>query len=223
MPPLQDRDPTASGSRRQRPTLDSSERAEVKTMRNAAIGRTAVVGLVMAALVLAVMVAPAPASAHRRPYCGIWWGSLAKSAGVDDADWLIEGRVGQHPCFDRLVFELYGPAAGARVRYVDRLPVLPGITVQPRGGARLRIDIPTGLPPASATEGRVRSSLGPMDGTPLFDVRGFRTFRDVQWARISGGGAVFGLGLRARLPFRVFVLDGPGRRSRVVVDVAHRW
>lgn len=30
-------------------------------------------------------------------------------------------------------------------------------------------------------------------------------------------------GVRARLPFRVFVLDGPGSGSRLVVDVAHRW
>jgi hypothetical protein len=199
-----------------------SERLGVIVMRNGWMPRVAVMGLVV--LVLAVMAAPAPASAHSRPYCGIWWGSLAKSAGVnDDADWLMEGRVGQHPCFDRLVFELAGPAAGARVRYVDALPVLPGRTVQPRGGARLQIRIPATLPPASATAGRVRSSLGPMDGTPLFDVRGFRTFRDVQWARIDGRGAVFGLGVRARLPFRVFVLDGPAQRSRVVVDVAHRW
>jgi hypothetical protein len=192
------------------------------TMRSSRIRQVAVVGLI--ALALALLAAPAPAGARSRPYCGIWWGSLAKSAGVgDDADWLMEGRVGQHPCFDRLVFELAGPAAGARVRYVDRLPVLAGRTVQPRGGARLQIRIPATLPPASATEGRVRSTLGPMDGTPLFDVRGFRTFRDVQWARIDSRGSVFGLGVRARLPFRVFVLDGPGRHSRVVVDVAHRW
>lgn len=191
------------------------------TMRNGHVRRVAVVGLIV--LALAVMVAPAPASAHGRPYCGIWWGSLAKSAGVDDADWLLTGRVGQHGCFDRLVFELGGPAAGARVRYVDRLPVLPGRTVQPSGGAKLMIRIPATLPPASATEGRIRSTLGPVGSGPLFDVRGFRTFRGVQWARIDGNGAVIGLGVRARLPFRVFVLDGPGGRSRVVVDVAHRW
>ncbi|HEX6257017.1 MAG TPA: hypothetical protein VFZ70_14515 [Euzebyales bacterium] len=190
-------------------------------MRNRHMRHVAVVGLIV--LALALLVAPAPASAHSRPYCGIWWGSLAKSAGVGHADWLMEGRVGQHPCFDRLVFELAGPAAGARVRYVDRLPVVPGRTVQPSGGARLMIRIPTGLPPASATDGSVQSTLGPVNSGPLFDVRGFRTFRDVRWARIDANGAVIGLGVRARLPFRVFVLDGPGERSRVVVDVAHRW
>jgi hypothetical protein len=29
--------------------------------------------------------------------------------------------------------------------------------------------------------------------------------------------------VRARLPFRVFVLRGPGSGSRLVIDVAHRW
>ncbi|ADG76293.1 hypothetical protein Cfla_3416 [Cellulomonas flavigena DSM 20109] len=33
----------------------------------------------------------------------------------------------------------------------------------------------------------------------------------------------FGLGVRARLPFRAFVLAGPGSGSRLVVDVAHQW
>jgi hypothetical protein len=32
-----------------------------------------------------------------------------------------------------------------------------------------------------------------------------------------------GLGVRARLPFRVFKLDGPGEGSRLVIDVAHQW
>jgi hypothetical protein len=32
-----------------------------------------------------------------------------------------------------------------------------------------------------------------------------------------------GLGVRARLPFRAFVLAGPADGSRLVVDVAHRW
>jgi hypothetical protein len=32
-----------------------------------------------------------------------------------------------------------------------------------------------------------------------------------------------GLGLRARLPFRVFTLSGPGSTTRLVIDVAHAW
>jgi hypothetical protein len=29
--------------------------------------------------------------------------------------------------------------------------------------------------------------------------------------------------VRARLPFRVLTLDGPGAGTRLVIDVAHRW
>jgi hypothetical protein len=54
-------------------------------------------------------------------------------------------------------------------------------------------------------------------------VAGYRTFRDVAWAGSFEGQTTFGLGVRARLPFRVFQLDGPGNGTRVVVDVAHRW
>lgn len=185
---------------------------------------TSLILLVLAAVIGMTVIAPAPATAHSQPYCGIWWGSRSKAVGAARADWLMEGRVGRHRCYDRLVFELYGPAAGATVRYVDRIPLMATAGLrQPAGGARLVVRIPAGLPPASATEGRVRAELGPVNDQALFDVRGFRTFRDVTWGGISGRGTIVGLGVRARLPFRVFTLHGPGHRSRVVIDVAHRW
>jgi hypothetical protein len=37
------------------------------------------------------------------------------------------------------------------------------------------------------------------------------------------GQTTFGLGVRARLPFRVLRLAGPGSGQRLVIDVAHRW
>lgn len=52
---------------------------------------------------------------------------------------------------------------------------------------------------------------------------GYTTFRDVRWAGSFEGMSTVGLGVRARLPFRAFVLAGPGSGSRLVVDVAHQW
>ena len=52
---------------------------------------------------------------------------------------------------------------------------------------------------------------------------GYRTFRQVVYAGTFEGYTSVGLGVRARLPFRVLVLDGPGTSSRLVVDVAHHW
>lgn len=55
------------------------------------------------------------------------------------------------------------------------------------------------------------------------DVDGFTTLRSVVYGGGFDGYTTFGFGVRARLPFRVFVLDGPGGHSRIVMDVAHHW
>ena len=57
----------------------------------------------------------------------------------------------------------------------------------------------------------------------LIDTTHFRTFRHVAWAGSFEGMTTIGLGVTARLPFRAFVLPGPGDGSRLVIDVAHRW
>ena len=63
----------------------------------------------------------------------------------------------------------------------------------------------------------------PPNEPELANVAGYRTFRQVSYAGSTEGAAWVGIGLRARLPFRVFTLTGPGAGSRIVVDVAHRW
>ena len=63
----------------------------------------------------------------------------------------------------------------------------------------------------------------PKNRKEVVDVTGYRTFSQVAWAGSFEGQTTIGLGVRARLPYRVFVLDGPGNRTRLVVDVAHRW
>jgi hypothetical protein len=50
------------------------------------------------------------------------------------------------------------------------------------------------------------------------DLTGYRTFRDTRFAGSFEGETQIGLGVRARLPFRVLQLDG-----RIIVDVAHSW
>jgi len=67
------------------------------------------------------------------------------------------------------------------------------------------------------------STYNPANRKALTNVRGYRTFRQVADAGSFEGETTIGLGVRARLPFRVFTLTGPGTTSRIVVDVAHRW
>jgi hypothetical protein len=66
------------------------------------------------------------------------------------------------------------------------------------------------------------------DAAHVVDVAGFPTVRQVVSAGSFEGYTTFGIGVRARLPFRVFVLDGRGSGgpkvgSRLVVDIAHHW
>lgn len=153
------------------------------------------------------------ASASAAPYCGIVWGSLAKSGGVDTSATFAGVRTGRHDCYDRLVLDLTGGASSAfRVQYVDAVLNDPrGDVVPLRGGARLQVVVSA---PANGT---------PAHPTELADVTGYQTFQQVAFAGSFEGQTTIGLGVRARLPFRAFVLAGPGNGSRLVVDVANFW
>ncbi len=180
------------------------------------------------AFVLAGLVSPVAASAA--PYCGIYWGSLAKQgtlAGTGPS-LLTNVRAGRHECYDRLVLDLRSegtarPATGWRAQYVAQVPL--GETGRPlpmRGGAFITIrftgygyDPMTGVP-----------TYAPANVRELVDVSGYRTFRKVALADDFEGVVVIGLGVRARLPFRVFTLVGSPTSpsgARLVIDVAHRW
>ncbi len=160
------------------------------------------------------LVAAAPASAHT-PYCGIRWGSAQKAHTASSAGLLIDIRAGRHACFDRLVLVVKGRAIAYSARYVDAVGQAgTGSPAQVRGAARLRVTVGV---PALATDAWWHE-----DGT-LIRTDGYRTFRDVGFVGRVEGQSTIGLGVRARLPFRVVVVDGPGNVSRIVVDVAHRW
>ncbi|MGW6426885.1 AMIN-like domain-containing (lipo)protein [Nocardia sp. NPDC055053] len=152
-------------------------------------------------------------------YCGLVWGSLDESATNYSTGTVGDVRAGRHECFDRLVVDVTGPAAGYRVGYVDSVTMDgSGAPVPLRGGANLQVVVQA---PAYDTAGN--STYHPANSTELVGVGGYSTFRQVSWAGSFEGQTTLGLGVRARLPFRVFTLDGPGSGSRVVVDVAHYW
>lgn len=175
----------------------------------------------LAAVLLAAVlgfVVQGPASAA--PYCGLTWGSLMKADGAMSGAPVTDVRTGQHYCFDRLVVDLGGtPAPGYSVRYVPQvIQDGSGAVVPTRGGARLQVVVK-----APAYDANGQSTYTPADKAELSNVSGYQTFRQVVWAGSFEGQTTIGLGVRARLPFRVFALDGPGSGSRLVVDVAHYW
>jgi hypothetical protein len=174
----------------------------------------AVLGMVLAAT-LSLVAAPASAA----PYCGIRWGSLPESGSTLSGGPLVNVRSGRHACYDRLVIDVAGPASGYDVRYVRELVQDgSGFVVPARGGARLQVVVR-----APGYDDVGGATYAPADDAHAVDVTGYRTFRQVVWMSSFEGQSELGVGVRARLPFRVFTLDGPGAGSRVVLDVAHRW
>jgi hypothetical protein len=168
----------------------------------------------VAATVLPTQAAGATTTA---PYCAIRWGSTAKQAAATSGTvGLSDVRAGRHACFDRIVLD---GADWARVSYVATVRHDGSGTVVPlQGGARLQV-----LTTRSDDAATGAATYHPADPAHLVDVRGWQTLRQVAFAGSFEGQTTLGVGVRARLPFRVFVLTSPGHSPRVVIDVAHHW
>jgi hypothetical protein len=161
----------------------------------------------------------APSSATAAPYCGITWGSLAKSSSRMTTAPITNVRAGRHTCYDRMVVDIKGKRAGFDVRYVKHVRSEgSGFIVPLRGAADLQVVVR-----APAYNSKGQPTYKPRDRKNLADVSDFRTFRQIAWAGSFEGQTTIGLGVRAKLPFRVFTVAGPGSHTRLVIDVAHRW
>lgn len=137
--------------------------------------------------------------------CRTHWGSAEKTSRSLGNGSVTGLRAGGHACFDRFVV---AGGSSALVGYVSVLRADPSDRVVPlAGGARLRIVV----------FGQLAGNRLPS----LPSVAGLRTFRQVAWAGNFEAVNSVGLGVRARLPFRVFTIGGA--HPRVVIDVAHHW
>ena len=177
--------------------------------RLAAVGIVAALTTPVAATVASTSAAAATSAA---PFCGITWGSLPKATSPSQL-WtgnVIGARTGQHECYDRLVFDI-APGSGRlgyNVRYVSELTGPgSGLPIPISGGAKIQITI--NAPSTLST------------GTRTFS--GWRTFRQLKNLGSFEGYTDYGLGVRARLPMRVFVLTNTDGGRRLVIDVARRW
>lgn len=182
--------------------------------------RRAAAGLAALGMAAGLAVVTSSSATATQGYCGISWGSLPKTAPATETAPMAGVRGGRHQCWDRLVIDVGGNGAnGYNVRYVDQVRADgSGHVVPLRGGAKLQV-----VAVAPAYDHLGNPTFQPGVPSELVDVRNWDTFRQVAWAGSFEGQTTIGLGVRARLPFRVFVLDGPGSGSRIVVDVAHRW
>ena len=158
--------------------------------------------------------------------CDIVWGSLPETNGNMSTRPITNVRAGRHACFDRLVVDLAAPPAGVpagRLGYDVRYGAVgeegTGTRIPLAGDADLRIIVRA--PANDIVTGQV--TYNPPDRRHIVNVTGFSTFRQVASGGSFEGQTTIGLGVRARLPFRVFVLQGPGTGARLVIDVAHHW
>jgi hypothetical protein len=176
---------------------------------------------VAAALGAVVLATPAQAA----PHCGITWGSLTKTASAGDMERVNGVRAGRHACFDRLVIDLGGQDTSFRSYDVRYVPLVytdgKGDAVPVRGAADLQIIVT-----APAYDDNGNPTFAPANRREVVNVSGYTAFRQVAWAGSFEGRTTMALGVRARLPFRVFTLSGvpaSDQGPRLVIDVAHRW
>ncbi|SES33078.1 hypothetical protein SAMN05216199_2898 [Pedococcus cremeus] len=182
-----------------------------------AVVRPLLLALVVGTVPLTAAAATASTPAAT-PYCGIRWGSLAKTSSTSVAGPITNVRSGRHACYDRLVIDLKGKAPGYTVKYVNTFTgAASGLPIPLRGGAKLSVTVNA---PAYTPKGT--ASYTPAHRAEVVDVTGYRTFRQVRWDSSFEGQTQLGLGVRARLPFRVFTLQD-ATTSRLVIDVAHHW
>ncbi|MEV1146465.1 hypothetical protein [Micromonospora sp. NPDC049799] len=160
------------------------------------------------------------AAATGSPYCGITWGSAEKTAGELSGAPLVAVRAGRHDCFDRVVFEFAGAVEGYSIAYGETWTDGEGLALSPytAGDQLLRVSLR-----APAYDDDHLATVPYRVGDRAANVLRYRTLRDVVFGGSFEGYTTFAVGVRARLPFRVFVLAGPGTHSRIVLDVAHQW
>ena len=174
------------------------------------------------AILAASLLGQAPAAGvdeEPGPDCVVSWGSAARQESSSFSGVVTNARVGRQDCYDRFVVDVSGSAGGYDVAYVDavRAPGS-GLVVPLRGEAALRVIVRA---PAHDDDGQ--PTYNPPVPGEVADVAAYETFEQVAFAGTFEGSTTFGLGVRERLPFRVFALDGPGEGSRLVIDVAHAW
>ncbi|TCC00358.1 hypothetical protein E0H26_01275 [Micromonospora zingiberis] len=185
------------------------------------ISRTLAALAVACTTLLAMAGTPTPGTAATgAPYCGITWGSADKDAGTLSGAPLIEVRTGRHDCFDRVVFEFDGAVTGYAVGYGETYTEGEGLALSPytAGDALLRVSLR-----APGYDGEHVATVPYRVGEHAATVLRYQTLRDVVFGGSYEGYSTFAVGVRARLPFRVLVLTGPGTHSRIVLDVAHQW
>ncbi|MER6995102.1 hypothetical protein [Streptomyces sp. NPDC000410] len=152
--------------------------------------------------------------------CSTAWGSGLKSSTASQSKPLTNIRTGQNACYDRMVFDVTGAAAGKvgyHVSYVDAFHQdASGDLIPVSGGAILQIFVSApSYDPATMKPVYAGQAGKPLPGV---NISGYKTFKDTKFGASFEGQTQVGLGVRAKLPFRVLQSG-----DQLIVDVAHTW
>jgi hypothetical protein len=168
----------------------------------------------------------APIPPASQAACGTQgWGTDEKtSASVMTTAPLYLVRVGQHSCYDRVVFDINGPApAGYAVKYVPQVLSDPkGRPVPVPGGAVLQVVVRAPIW-GTDTQGHQPWRKPPAVGDDLVSpaqLAGWNALRAVKFAGSFEGQTTLAVGVRARLPFRVLVTQDASYRH-IVLDIGY--
>jgi hypothetical protein len=154
------------------------------------------------------------------------WGTGTRQRAPSTGAPLYLVRAGRHDCYDRVVFDINAPdAVGYHVQYV---PVVrsdgAGTPYPVAGGAALEVIVHApalGADDQGHQPGKVLASPGQSFYSPA-QLAGWRTLRQVRYAGTFEGQTTIAVGVRTRVPFRVFtILNDRDQVMRVVLDVAH--
>jgi hypothetical protein len=182
--------------------------------------RMAAVSIAMGILV--ALTAATSAESAPRPQaaaCATNWGTQTKAGGLLHTPALLDTRAGQHTCYDRIVFEYAGLATGYRIGYASGVSAEgSGLPLGPytAGGALMSVSLHN---PAYDSAGH--TTYNHLVGDHVVNVLNFNALRDMVYGGSFEGYTQFAVGVRAKLPFRVSKVAGPGAHTRIVVDIAH--
>ena len=181
--------------------------------------RPLALALAFAGLPAVAVAAASPSTAATCATTTAHWGSLPKSVLARQGKPVTSVRAGRHACFDRIVVDLSGRPASYVVAYQPLVISSRNVIMPLRGGAKLAVTVRSETHDTSTDP----KAFHPVNRRELVNVSGFSTLRQIAFVDTFNGYTLFGVGVRARLPMRAFIINGPGVRSRLVVDVAHQW
>jgi hypothetical protein len=169
-----------------------------------------------------------PVDAAKTPACtsAQGWGTGARQRAPYSSAPLYHVRAGRHACYDRVVFDVNGPAAvGYAARYVKVVQADgSGMPVPVAGSAALEVIIHAsaqGTDDQGHQPWKVLAKPGQDFYSPA-QLAGWRTLRQVRSAGSFEGQTTIAVGARSRVPFRVFTVpDTRNQLTHVVVDLAH--